>query len=65
MKKYYEFTFENGDIYTGTVDDKNEFCKHLTKDEKSTMGKIVSKKAISEEQYNSYMETLMDFIDYL
>ena len=62
MKKYYEFTFENGDVYAGTVEDKNNFVKHLTKREKEEMGKIISKKQISEESYKIWMIKDLNYI---
>lgn len=52
--KMYEFTFENGDRYFGTVEDKNEFVKNLTKGEKAEMGKIIAKKELTEEEVNAW-----------
>lgn len=44
--KNYEFTFENGVVYYGTVEDKNEV---FTSKERKEMGKIVSKKEVTAE----------------
>ncbi len=46
--KEFEFRFEDGSTYVGTVADKNEFCKHLTKRERETMGKIVGKSPVPD-----------------
>ena len=61
MKKY-EFTFENGSIYNGTVSDKNEFVKHLTKIEKTEMGKIVSKRVLSDMEWNNWQNEVDAFL---
>lgn len=60
--KRYEFTFENGDIYNGTISDKNEFVKHLTKREKSEMGKIVSKRVLSDIEWNAWENKVSAFL---
>lgn len=61
MKKY-EFTFENGCTYNGTISDKNEFVKHLTKREKSEMGKIVSKRVIADSEWNAWENEVNSFL---
>ena len=61
MKKY-EFTFENGCIYNGTISDKNEFVKHLTKREKSEMGKIVSKRVLSDSEWSAWENKVNAFL---
>lgn len=61
MKKY-EFTFENGCTYNGTISDKNEFVKHLTKREKSEMGKIVSKRILSDNEWNAWENKVNAFL---
>ena len=60
--KRYEFTFENGAIYNGTVSDKNEFVKHLTKREKTEMGKIVSKRVLSDMEWNNWQNDVDAFL---
>ena len=60
--KRYEFTFENGDIYNGTISDKNEFVKHLTKREKSEMGKIVSKRVLTDSEWNEWEKEVNSFL---
>lgn len=60
--KRYEFTFENGDIYNGTISDKNEFVKHLNKREKLEMGKIVSKRVLSDSEWNAWEKAVNSFL---
>ena len=60
--KRYEFTFENGDIYNGTISDKNEFVRHLTKREKSEMGKIVSKRVLTDTEWNAWVNEVNAFL---
>lgn len=60
--KRYEFTFENGDIYNGTISDKNEFVKHLTKREKSEMGKIVSECVLTDSEWNEWEKEVNSFL---
>lgn len=60
--KRYEFTFENGDIYNGAISDKNEFVKHLTKREKTEMGKIVSKRVLSDSEWNNWQTKVDAFL---
>ena len=63
--KMYEFTFENGDRYFGTVEDKNEFIKNLTKREKAEMGKIIAKKELTEEEVNAWFEEVDKFLTWV
>ena len=60
--KRYEFTFENGCIYNGTISDKNEFVKHLTKREKSEMGKIISKRVLTDSEWNAWVNEVNAFL---
>ena len=60
--KRYEFTFENGDIYNGTISDKNEFVKQLTKREKPEMGKIVSKRVLTDSEWNAWVNEVNAFL---
>lgn len=60
--KRYEFTFENGCTYNGTISDKNEFVKHLTKREKSDMGKIVSKRVLTDSEWNAWENEVNAFL---
>lgn len=61
--KRYEFTFEDGCIYNGTISDKNEFIKHLTKREKSEMGKIVSKRVLTDSEWNAWESKVNAFLE--
>ena len=60
--KRYESTFENGCTYNGTISDKNEFVKHLTKREKSEIGKIVSKRALTDSEWNEWENEVNAFL---
>lgn len=55
----YEFTFEDGCIYNGTISDKNEFIKHLTEREKSEMGKIV----LTDSEWNAWESKVNAFLE--
>ena len=60
----YEFTFEDGSRYNGTVADKNEFVKHLTKSEKAEMGKIVAKRELTEAEWNEWEKAVDAFLTF-
>lgn len=62
MIRTYEFTFENGDKYTGTVEDNQFFVRHLTKSEKAEMGKIVSKRLLTEGEVKAYNDKVERFL---
>lgn len=65
MAKTYEYTFENGSKYTGTSEDKQFFVKHLTKAEKQEMGKIVSKRLLTDDEvsiYNDWVDKVMAWL---
>ena len=58
MTKTYEYTFENGNKYTGTSEDKQFFVRHLTKTESAEYGKIVSKKLLSDDEVKAYNDRI-------
>lgn len=62
MAKTFEYTFEDGSKYTGTTEDKQFFVKHLTKVEKQEMGKIVSKRLLTEDEVKVYNDKVDKFL---
>lgn len=62
MMRTYEFTFENGSKYTGTAEDKQFFVRHLTRSEKAEMGKIVSKRVLTDGEVKAYNDKVERFL---
>lgn len=65
MAKTYEYTFENGNKYTGTTEDKKFFIHHLTKNEKEEFGKIISKRLLTEEEIKAYNHKVEKFLTWI
>lgn len=60
--KIYEYTFENGNIYRGTAEDKAWFVSHLTKAEKAEFGKVVTKKVMTDEEIKAWETKVNSFM---
>lgn len=58
----YAFTFENGSQYYGSVEDKNELVRHLTKAERTSMGAIVSKRLLTDAEWAAWREEVEDIL---
>lgn len=58
MAKTYEYTFENGNKYTGTSEDKQFFVRHLTKTESAEYGRVVSKRLLSDDEVKAYNDRI-------
>ena len=65
MAKTYEYTFANGNKYTGTSEDKQYFVRHLTKVEKAEMGQIVSKRLLTEGEVKAYNDKVDRFLSWV
>lgn len=58
MANTYEYTFEDGSKYTGTAEDKQFFVRHLTREEKKKIGKVVSKRLLTEDEVKAYNDKI-------